>query len=62
MKCKFHKICIHYRKNSHTCNNGGGPYCGTYKEFKTIKLDKKDKELLSLMIEIFVRKGVKIVK
>ena len=34
MKCKYNKICNLYRKNSHTCNHGGGSYCGRFREYE----------------------------
>jgi len=31
-KCKFSNKCKLFSKNSYTCNNGGGRYCGKWRE------------------------------
>lgn len=31
-KCKFHKKCPYFEYDSYTCKNGGGNYCGKYRE------------------------------
>jgi hypothetical protein len=33
-KCPFQGKCSLYYKEAYTCNNGGGLYCGKYKEFE----------------------------
>lgn len=30
-RCKFYIYCTSYRKESYTCTNGGGNYCGIYR-------------------------------
>lgn len=34
IKCKFKKICPHFRVDSFTCRNGGRNYCGQFKIFE----------------------------
>ena len=64
VKCKFHKICALYQQNSHTCNHGGGDYCGRYRFLKdeVPMLDKRDKKFLTLYVKAFRKGEVKIVK
>jgi len=33
MKCKYHKTCKYYKKNSFTCNSSReNPYCGVFRK------------------------------
>lgn len=33
--CKYiSQKCPNYSPDSHTCNHGGGPYCGKFREFE----------------------------
>lgn len=34
LRCRYWKVCEHYRKDSFTCQNGGGDYCGVWRRFE----------------------------
>jgi hypothetical protein len=35
LPCKYiSQKCPNYSPDSHTCNHGGGPYCGKFREFE----------------------------
>ena len=48
--CRFHTICNRFYEASFTCTNGGGSYCGKYREYDTIFRDKPKKNLINIKI------------
>jgi len=53
-KCRFHKICPYFYPESFTCINGGGSYCGKFRDFSQIYDIKKGK--VPLEVEVMISK------
>jgi len=56
MKCKYRKICPHYKEENHVCNKAGGMYyadetepAGCYRRLEKAEKEGRLKEEIKLM-------------